>query len=147
MSDPSEHSRSEKSADAFRTITEVADLLDVQQHVLRFWETKFTQIKPMKRAGGRRYYRPEDVKLLEVIRRLLHQEGFTIRGVQKLLRENGVKTVLDWGEDGVPVPAPEPDVTSKPTPAIDLNALRALRQELQAVRDILDAPIDPSLAE
>ncbi|WP_421877884.1 MerR family transcriptional regulator [Pacificispira sp.] len=147
MSDPSEHSRSEKSADAFRTITEVADLLDVQQHVLRFWETKFTQIKPMKRAGGRRYYRPEDVKLLEVIRRLLHQEGFTIRGVQKLLRENGVKTVLDWGEDGVPVPAPEPDVPSKPTPAIDPNALRALRQELQAVRDILDAPIDPSLAE
>lgn len=148
MSDPSEHSRSEKSADAFRTITEVADLLDVQQHVLRFWETKFTQIKPMKRAGGRRYYRPEDVKLLEVIRRLLHQEGFTIRGVQKLLRENGVKTVLEWGEDGVPVPAPEPDIPArKSAPTIDPNALRALRQELQAAREILDEPILPPSSE
>lgn len=87
--------RSEKSPDAFRTITEVADLLDVQQHVLRFWETKFTQIKPMKRAGGRRYYRPDDVRLLEAIRVLLHEEGYTIRGVQKILRENGVKAVLD----------------------------------------------------
>jgi len=73
MSDISDLSRAEKSADAFRTITEVADLLDIQQHVLRFWETKFTHIKPMKRAGGRRYYRPEDVRLLQVIRRLLHE--------------------------------------------------------------------------
>ena len=87
----------EKSADAFRTISEVADFLDVPQHVLRFWETKFTQVKPMKRAGGRRYYRPDDVELLRRIRDLLYKDGFTIRGVQKLIRENGVRKVIDEG--------------------------------------------------
>lgn len=106
MSIPESDVRNEKSADAFRTITEVADLLDVQQHVLRFWETKFTQIKPMKRAGGRRYYRPDDVRLLEAIRLLLHEEGYTIRGVQKILRENGVKYLLD-GMDGETAPTLE----------------------------------------
>ena len=80
-----------KSAAAFRTISEVADELDVPQHVLRFWETKFPQIKPLKRGGGRRYYRPEDVDLLGRIRVLLYQEGYTIRGVQRLLREGGLK--------------------------------------------------------
>ena len=81
-----------KSAAAFRTISEVADELDVPQHVLRFWETKFPQIRPLKRGGGRRYYRPEDVELLSRIRALLYQEGYTIRGVQRLLREGGLKT-------------------------------------------------------
>ena len=76
-----------KSPDAFRTIGEVSEALAVPQHVLRFWETKFTQIKPLKRGGGRRYYRPEDVALLRHIRHLLHAEGYTVRGVQKLLRE------------------------------------------------------------
>jgi len=83
----------EKSADAFRTISEVAELLDTPAHVLRFWESRFPQIKPVKRAGGRRYYRPSDVALLVGIRRLLHDEGMTIRGVQKILREQGVRHV------------------------------------------------------
>lgn len=78
-----------KSPDAFRTISEVADWLGVEAHVLRFWETKFAQVKPVKRAGGRRYYRPSDMALLGGIRRLLHDEGVTIRGVQKILREKG----------------------------------------------------------
>ena len=79
----------DKSPDAFRTISEVADDLDLPQHVLRFWETRFTQIKPMKRGGGRRYYRPEDVDLLKGIRHLLYDHGYTIKGVQKLLKVNG----------------------------------------------------------
>ncbi|GAB5390126.1 MAG: hypothetical protein Alpg2KO_30940 [Alphaproteobacteria bacterium] len=78
-----------KSAAAFRTISEVAKELDLQPHVLRFWETKFPQVKPMKRGGGRRYYRPEDVEVLREIQRLLHQEGFTIKGVQARLRKKG----------------------------------------------------------
>jgi DNA-binding transcriptional MerR regulator len=83
----------DKAPDAFRTISEVADDLDIPQHVLRFWETRFTQIKPMKRSGGRRYYRPDDVDLLRGIRRLLYGEGYTIRGVQRILKEHGIKSV------------------------------------------------------
>ncbi len=86
--------RLEKSESAFRTISEVASELDIPQHVLRFWEGKFPQIKPLKRAGGRRYYRPEDVALLRRIRDLLYGEGYTIKGVQKLLREGGVRTII-----------------------------------------------------
>lgn len=87
--------RSRKSASAFRTISEVADTLDVQQHVLRFWETKFSQIRPLKRGGGRRYYRPEDLALLTRIHHLLYTEGYTIKGVQKLLKEQGKKAVIE----------------------------------------------------
>ena len=83
----------DKSPDAFRTISEVADDLDIPQHVLRFWETRFTQIKPMKRSGGRRYYRPDDIDLLRGIRRLLYGEGYTIRGVQRILKEHGIASV------------------------------------------------------
>jgi DNA-binding transcriptional MerR regulator len=83
----------DKSPDAFRTISEVAADLDIPQHVLRFWETRFTQIKPMKRSGGRRYYRPDDVDLLKGIRRLLYGEGYTIRGVQRILKEHGIGSV------------------------------------------------------
>jgi DNA-binding transcriptional MerR regulator len=83
----------DKAPDAFRTISEVADDLDIPQHVLRFWETRFAQIKPMKRSGGRRYYRPDDIDLLRGIRRLLYGEGYTIRGVQRILREHGIKSV------------------------------------------------------
>lgn len=83
----------EKSADAFRTISEVSELLQTPAHVLRFWESRFTQVKPVKRAGGRRYYRPSDLALLGGIKRLLHDEGMTIRGVQKVLREQGVRHV------------------------------------------------------
>ena len=83
----------DKAPDAFRTISEVADDLDIPQHVLRFWETRFSQIKPMKRSGGRRYYRPDDVDLLRGIRRLLYGEGYTIRGVQRILKEHGIGSV------------------------------------------------------
>lgn len=86
-----------KSIEAFRTISEVAEDLDVPKHVLRFWEVKFPQIRPMKRGGGRRYYRPEDLVLLRGIQRLLHAEGYTIKGVQKILREHGVEPVKDQG--------------------------------------------------
>jgi len=86
-----------KSPEAFRTISEVAEELDVPQHVLRFWETKFSQIKPMKRAGGRRYYRPDDVALLIGIKTLLYTDGFTIKGVKKVLRERGLRYVIETG--------------------------------------------------
>jgi len=86
--------RSRKSDSAFRTISEVADILDVQQHVLRFWETKFSQVRPLKRGGGRRYYRPEDVELLKCIHNLLYTEKYTIKGVQKLLKGQGKKALL-----------------------------------------------------
>lgn len=88
---------SDKSADAFRTISEVAEDLDLPQHVLRFWETRFPQIKPMKRGGGRRYYRPDDVQLLRGIRILLYVRGFTIRGVQRILKESGNRAVMAIG--------------------------------------------------
>jgi DNA-binding transcriptional MerR regulator len=96
-----------KAPDAFRTISEVADDLDLPQHVLRFWESRFPQIKPMKRGGGRRYYRPEDIDLLRGIRHLLYGEGYTIRGVQRILKEQGLRTVQSVGQ-GRPVSLPEP---------------------------------------
>src|SRR5215475_2954175 len=91
-----------KSAEAFRTISEVAIELDVPQHVLRFWESRFAQIRPVKRAGGRRYYRPEDVDLLKGIRALLYSDGFTIKGVQKVLKERGPRHVAEVGRGGKP---------------------------------------------
>jgi DNA-binding transcriptional MerR regulator len=97
----------EKAPDAFRTISEVADELDIPQHVLRFWESRFPQIKPMKRAGGRRYYRPDDVDLLRGIRHLLYGEGYTIRGVQRILREQGQKFVQAVWQPGAAQPAAE----------------------------------------
>lgn len=87
----------DKSPDAFRTISEVAEELSLPQHVLRFWETRFSQIKPMKRAGGRRYYRPDDFVLLQGIRHLLYDQGYTIKGVQKLLKQNGNRYVIAIG--------------------------------------------------
>jgi len=93
-----------KAPDAFRTISEVADDLDLPQHVLRFWETRFRDIKPMKRGGGRRYYRPDDVDLLRGIRHLLYGEGYTIRGVQRILREQGAKFVQVVWQEGAPQP-------------------------------------------
>jgi DNA-binding transcriptional MerR regulator len=91
----------DKAPDAFRTISEVADELDIPQHVLRFWENRFPQIKPMKRAGGRRYYRPEDVDLLRGIKHLLYAEGYTIRGAQSILRDKGQKFVQTVWQTGV----------------------------------------------
>ena len=102
----------DKAPDAFRTISEVADDLDVPQHVLRFWETRFAQIKPMKRSGGRRYYRPEDVNLLRGIRHLLYGQGYTIRGVQRILREQGIKTVQNWQTGAISPMVPARRTTS-----------------------------------
>lgn len=98
----------DKSPEAFRTISEVADSLDLPQHVLRFWETRFPQIKPMKRGGGRRYYRPDDVELLRAIKRLLYDEGYTIKGVQKMLREQGASLRAE------PAPRPSARVAEEP---------------------------------
>ncbi len=112
----------DKSPEAFRTISEVADALDVPPHVLRFWETRFAQVKPVKRGGGRRYYRPEDVRLLRGIRGLLYDDGMTIKGVQKILRERGIRHVIGLGTVAEPdlEPAPEAVVTThapRPAPA------------------------------
>lgn len=104
-----------KSADAFRTISEVSEWLDTPAHVLRFWESKFTQVKPVKRAGGRRYYRPSDMELLGGIKRLLHEDGMTIKGVQKMLREKGVAHVSDLSQ-------PLDDVTAAVRDAMDGRA-------------------------
>ena len=95
------HSTAQKSPEAFRTISEVATELDVPQHVLRFWESKFSQIRPLKRGGGRRYYRPEDVDLLRGVRTLLYNDGYTIKGVQKVFREQGAKFVSETGRGTV----------------------------------------------
>lgn len=111
----------EKSADAFRTISEVAEWLGVPTHVLRFWESRFPQVKPVKRAGGRRYYRPADMSLLAGIRVLLHDQGMTIRGAQKLLREQGIKHVAalcdrDLGAEPVQIDVPETAPAQPSTP-------------------------------
>lgn len=108
-----------KSADAFRTISEVADELDVPKHVLRFWELRFPQIKPMKRGGGRRYYRPTDIELLKGIRHLLHAEGYTIKGVQKILRQHGV--------DGVKSAWVRSQAAAAPAPALPAERPRRKR--------------------
>ncbi len=105
-----------KSPEAFRTISEVAVELDVPQHVLRFWEARFAQIRPVKRAGGRRYYRPEDVDLLRGIRTLLYREGFTIKGVQKILKDRGQRHVIELGRgETAPIIPASPRSVRKPT--------------------------------
>jgi DNA-binding transcriptional MerR regulator len=152
----------EKSADAYRTISEVAEGMDLPQHVLRFWETRFPQIKPLKRGGGRRYYRPEDIELLAAIKRLLYGEGYTIKGVQKLLKEQGAQAVARLSAAPSPRPAakapspppsaapprsdppmrpaPAPAPTAPPWPALpsgDLSTLRAVLGELREAERIL----------
>ena len=129
-----------KSAAAFRTIAEVAGDLDLPAHVLRFWESKFPQIKPLKRRGGRRYYRPEDVTLLRRIRSLLYTEGYTIKGVQRLLREGG--RVLPAAADGrgddelVLTPSPSDQELTGADP-VSRNTLRAVLAELEDLRALL----------
>jgi DNA-binding transcriptional MerR regulator len=122
-----------KSATAFRTISEVSEELEVPQHVLRFWETKFTLLRPLKRAGGRRYYRPEDIDLLRRIRSLLYKDGYTIKGAQKLLREGRGR--------GAGKPAAETDgaapTTSEAVDGIDRQALQEILQELEELRAYL----------
>lgn len=114
-----------KSADAFRTISEVSEWLDTPAHVLRFWESKFSQVKPVKRAGGRRYYRPSDMELLGGIKRLLHEDGMTIKGAQKLLREKGVAHVAALSQ-------PLDDVTAAVRDAMDSKALKAKQDAARA---------------
>ena len=145
-----------KSATAYRTISEVSDELDIPQHVLRFWETRFAQVKPLKRGGGRRYYRPEDIKLLRRIQKLLYEEGYTIRGVQKLLREGRIAAPV-LREDPIRRPsqdaatealatesavaAAEPStaqVSAADLPEPVRAELRAALAELRAARAVLD---------
>ncbi len=124
----------EKAPDAFRTISEVADEIDVPQHVLRFWESRFPQIRPMKRGGGRRYYRPDDVDLLRGIRHLLYGEGYTIRGVQRILREQGVTLVQTvWRVDAEPSEAMAEDEADEAAAAD--SAEQRLEPNLFAVGD------------
>jgi len=120
-----------KSASAFRTISEVAGALDVPQHVLRFWESKFSQVKPLKRGGGRRYYRPEDIELLRTIRTLLYRDGYTIKGVQKLLRDGAVPA------DATEAPAAAAPATNGSASSPALSARQ--RREIEAVIDELTA--------
>ena len=149
----------DKAPEAFRTISEVADELEVPKHVLRFWEAKFAQLKPMKRGGGRRYYRPEDVALLRGIRFLLYNDGYTIRGVQQILREHGPRFVMDYrrmaedeGEDGaMPAPREIPDIAAEAaqgsTPSLaretaeevklDRQQIGSLIEEIEACRRVL----------
>jgi DNA-binding transcriptional MerR regulator len=116
----------DKAPDAFRTISEVADDLDVPQHVLRFWESRFPQIRPMKRAGGRRYYRPDDVLLLRGISHLLYGEGYTIRGVQRILREQGPKFVQAVWQPGAAQPAAEREDAAPEQPLAPDEAARTM---------------------
>ncbi len=109
----------DKTQDAFRTIGEVAEELDLPQHVLRFWETKFNQLRPVKRAGGRRYYRPEDVRLVAAIRILLHSEGYTIRGVQRLLKEQGAKALIAASRSGGRGLPPPPSDSADHAPELE----------------------------
>jgi DNA-binding transcriptional MerR regulator len=148
----------EKSPEAFRTISEVATELDVPQHVLRFWETRFAQIRPVKRAGGRRYYRPDDVDLLRGIRALLYSDGYTIKGVQKILREQGVRYVVELGRqpprisprkaartakgkpDGSAVAEQQPDVADEVGEAegsVDVSAPPPDRVNRERLKDLL----------
>ena len=145
----------EKSPEAYRTIREVGDSLDLPQHVLRFWETRFPQIRPLKRAGGRRYYRPDDIERLRLIKRLLYEEGYTIKGVQKLFKEQGIQALsaaaLSPAESSAEMARTvEPEARSEIGPATretysgiegeDLAALReALAQITEAERILAQA--------
>lgn len=147
-----------KSPDAFRTISEVAEDLDIPQHVLRFWETRFPQIRPLKRGGGRRYYRPDDVALLKGIRRLLYGEGYTIKGLQRILKEQGPRHVQAIGR-GAPIGPPpagagqdregsgshpaRPGRAPVPPGLDDVTLLTAVLAELGECKRILDRALQP----
>jgi DNA-binding transcriptional MerR regulator len=141
--------RSEKRPGAFRTISEVADEIGVPQHVLRFWESRFGQIRPLKRAGGRRYYRPDDVDLITGIQRLLHGQGYTIKGAQRVLKENGVRFVqaIGRGEAEAMLPAPQdrdPDAeVAEAGGDVDM-VLHEVLADLRACREAL-ASLRPGL--
>ena len=131
-----------KGPNAFRTISEAAEELGVPQHVLRFWETKFSFIRPMKRAGGRRFYRPQDISVLRGVRALLHDEGYTIKGVQKLHKEQGVRRLASAGEDGS-APAAVADDIFRTDETVDIGGeardrLSFALADLEAVKARLD---------
>jgi DNA-binding transcriptional MerR regulator len=136
----------EKNAEAFRTISEVAEDLDLPQHVLRFWETRFAQIRPLKRGGNRRYYRPGDVELLRAIRRLLYHDGYTIKGVQRLLKDQGVRAVAHQADEAQEAPAVQAEATPpdrRDDPAsiaapVDRRALKALLAELNECERLIE---------
>jgi DNA-binding transcriptional MerR regulator len=132
----------EKSPEAYRTIREVADSLDLPQHVLRFWETRFPQIRPLKRAGGRRYYRPDDIDRLRLIRRLLYDEGYTIKGVQKLFKEQGVQALSAAALSPAESPAEaanagQPHAETSQGPVAKARHPRLADEELSALREAL----------
>jgi DNA-binding transcriptional MerR regulator len=133
-----------KGPEAFRSISEAADALGVPQHVLRFWETKFAFIRPMKRAGGRRFYRPQDIRVLAEVRRLLHEEGYTIKGVQKLHRELGAKRFLDGGAEAAVSPPQAASSLASGDLAPDVHRrLGDALAELEAAKARLDALLPP----
>jgi DNA-binding transcriptional MerR regulator len=130
-----------KGPEAFRTISEAAEELSVPQHVLRFWETKFAFIRPMKRAGGRRFYRPHDIAVLKGVRRLLHDEGYTIKGVQRLHREQGIARLIAAGQGETAPQASEPDLADLLAADLDEAArtrLTAALSELESIKSRLD---------
>jgi DNA-binding transcriptional MerR regulator len=133
----------EKSPEAFRTISEVAVELDIPQHVLRFWESRFTQVRPIKRAGGRRYYRPEDVDLLKGIRALLYREGYTIKGAQKVMRDQGVRFVAEMGR----ATTVKPIAFSAPADPAPQNEPRHARAVLAVVERAHSAEAAPVVME
>jgi DNA-binding transcriptional MerR regulator len=124
-----------KSAEAFRTIREVAEVIDVPQHVLRFWESKFKQVNPLKRGGGRRYYRPDDVILIEKIKKLLYDDGYTIKGVQKLLNESKNKNDLVVKKSIVKFVSNTKN--DNPEPNKDSEQLREILQDLQELKRLI----------
>jgi len=128
-----------KGPEAFRTISEAADELQVPQHVLRFWETKFAFIRPMKRAGGRRFYRPHDIAVLKGVRRLLHDEGYTIKGVQRLHREQGVAHLVAAGQGSAPPLEEAPQSASGDLEEAARARLAVVLAELEAAKTRLDA--------
>jgi DNA-binding transcriptional MerR regulator len=129
-----------KGPDAFRTISEAAEELNVPQHVLRFWETKFSFIRPMKRAGGRRFYRPQDVAVLQGVRRLLHDEGYTIKGVQRLHKEQGLKRLVAAGSGEEPTALEPAAAAASPGRLTDGQRQRLLQTlaDLEAAQKRLD---------
>ena len=138
----------EKGPEAYRTIREVADSMDLPQHVLRFWETRFPQIRPLKRAGGRRYYRTEDIERLRLIRRLLYDEGYTIKGVQKLFKEQGVQALSIAAEpagDAEVAKGARPNAVASKIAVDDLAALRAALAEIADAERILAQVRSPGL--
>jgi DNA-binding transcriptional MerR regulator len=134
-----------KAPDAFRTISEVADELDLPQHVLRFWESRFPHIKPMKRGGGRRYYRPDDVDLLRGIRHLLYGDGYTIRGVQRILREQGVRAVQLVGQGhAVALPGPSSEDEGDGPDAVPPPSFDAAPRDAEDASEEPAAPVPPN---